>query len=195
MRFDREDVDTVMPDRMVTLEYTMAACIFIHGLQSSPNGTKSRFFRDKCPHMLIPHFKGNLEERMRELGCILHGQSGIRLVGSSLGGLMAAIFAMENASRVERLILLAPAINAPSFTPYLPQRLTVPVWIYHGLQDDIISLHEVERIARNVFKQLRFHVMDDDHSLRRTFTAIDWHRLLAWPAVGEAQRFNLRETA
>jgi pimeloyl-ACP methyl ester carboxylesterase len=128
--------------------------------------------------MLIPHFKGNLEERMRLLGCILHGHSGIRLVGSSLGGLMAAIFAMENPSRVERLILLAPAINAPSFTPYLKQTLTVPVWIYHGLQDDIIPLHEVERIARAVFNHVRFHLMDDNHSLRKTFTAIDWQRLL-----------------
>ncbi|MBW2205163.1 MAG: hypothetical protein JRF52_14135 [Deltaproteobacteria bacterium] len=69
--------------------------IFIHGLESSNKGTKAVFFREKYPHMIIPTFTGNLPERMEKLNRILSDKSDIRIVGSSFGGLMAALFAME----------------------------------------------------------------------------------------------------
>ena len=87
----------------------MSFKIFIHGLESSNKGTKSVFFKERFPEMIIPHFTGDLQERMGNLDEILEDKSGIRLVGSSFGGLMAAIFAMENEPRVDKLILLAPA--------------------------------------------------------------------------------------
>jgi pimeloyl-ACP methyl ester carboxylesterase len=85
--------------------------IFIHGLESSNQGTKAVFFRDKYPDMILPDFEGPLTERMEKLNRILSGKSEIRIVGSSFGGLMAALFAMENPSQVRRMILLAPATN------------------------------------------------------------------------------------
>jgi len=157
----------------------MAVRIFLHGLESSNQGTKSVFFRERYPDMIIPHFKGSLQERMEELDRVLSDQSGIVLVGSSFGGLMGAIFAMEHESRVEKLVLLAPAINLLDATTYHQKRISVPAWIYHGRNDDVIPLKAVEEVAGKIFTHLSFHVVDDDHFLHKTFQTLDWDRLLS----------------
>ena len=152
--------------------------IFIHGLESDNQGTKSIFFRGHYPDMIIPHFIGDLSERMKKLNEVLSGSSGIRLVGSSFGGLMASIFAMENEPRVDRLILLAPAINMIELSDYQLRDISVPVLIYHGEKDDVIPLDAVEPIAKKYFRNLTFNKVDDDHFLRNTFETIDWDTLL-----------------
>ncbi|MCP4669532.1 MAG: alpha/beta hydrolase [Deltaproteobacteria bacterium] len=156
----------------------MPARIFIHGLESSNKGTKSVFFRDIFPDMIIPHFTGDLWERMEKLGTVLSGKSNIRLVGSSFGGLMAALFAIENESRVEKLILLAPAIHMMETSTYTIKKISVPVHIYHGKNDGVIPLDQVERAAGETFLNLSFHAPDDDHFLHKTFKTIDWVGLL-----------------
>jgi pimeloyl-ACP methyl ester carboxylesterase len=152
--------------------------IFIHGLESSNQGTKAIFFRKKFPNMIIPTFRGDLQERMKKLQGILSNKSDIRLVGSSFGGLMASVFAMENEPRVKKMILLAPAINLLEFAPNRKQ-ISTPVWIYHGSDDQVIPLAEIEPIARQTFLSLSFHMVDDDHYLHKTFKTIDWEGLLA----------------
>ena len=157
----------------------MSSTIFIHGLESSNRGTKSIFFREKFPDMIISTFTGDLQERMNKLKELLSDKSGIRLVGSSFGGLMASLFAMKNEHRVEKMILLAPAINMIKFSPHKIKKISIPVWIYHGKDDQVIPLAEIEPIARETFLNLSFHVVDDDHYLHKTFKAIDWNSLLA----------------
>ena len=153
--------------------------MFIHGLESSNQGTKAVFFREKYPDMVIPHFTGPLPQRMEKLHSILSDQREIILVGSSFGGLMASIYAMEKGERVRKLILLAPAIHLMEFTSHQEKRLTLPVWIYHGRQDTVTSLEEVEDVAKKVFEDLRFHAVDDDHYLHKTFRKIPWDQLLS----------------
>jgi len=153
--------------------------IFIHGLESNNQGTKAVYFRKNFPGMLTPNFPGPLDERMEKLQTALSGQSKILLVGSSFGGLMASIFAMENEPRVKRLILLAPAINLMEFTPYRERKIEMPVHVYHGRQDDVISLEDVQKVARQVFSNLTFHAVDDDHYLHKTFEKIEWDTLLS----------------
>jgi len=153
--------------------------IFIHGLESNNQGTKAVYFRKNFPGMLTPNFPGPLDERMEKLQTALSGQSKIILVGSSFGGLMASIFAMENEPRVKRLILLAPAINLMEFTPYRERKIEMPVHVYHGRQDDVISLEDVQKVARQVFSNLTFHAVDDDHYLHKTFEKIEWDTLLS----------------
>ena len=156
----------------------MALRIFIHGLESSNQGTKSIFFRERFPDMIIPNFIGDLPERMEKLNEVLAGLSGVRIVGSSFGGLMASIFAMGNEPRVDRLILLAPAINIIELTDYQLKEISVPVLIYHGTKDNVIPLQAVERIADKYFRDLTFNKVDDDHFLYNTFKTIDWDTLL-----------------
>ncbi|MBW2609163.1 MAG: alpha/beta hydrolase [Deltaproteobacteria bacterium] len=156
----------------------MSFRIFLHGLESSNQGTKSVFFREKYPDMLIPNFSGSLQRRMGKLNDILAGKSGIRVVGSSFGGLMAAIFAMENEPSVDRLILLAPAINLMGFSNYSQKEISLSVSIYHGKDDGVIPLQAVESIAKKCFRDLSFHIVDDDHSLHKTFKNMEWDNLL-----------------
>jgi len=157
----------------------MSFKIFIHGLESSNKGTKSVFFKERFPDMIIPHFTGDLQERMGNLDEILEDKSGIRLVGSSFGGLMAAIFAMENEPRVDKMILLAPAINLMESTQYRKKKISVPAWIYHGKNDEVIPLKDVASMAKRLFMNFSFHIEDDDHFLHKTFKTIDWVSLLS----------------
>ena len=161
------------------IEGLMSFKIFIHGLESSNKGTKSVFFKQKYPDMIVPNFSGNLPERMEQLGDILSGKTGIRLVGSSFGGLMGTIFTLENEPRVDKLVLLAPAINLMAEMGYYKMKISVPVWIYHGYDDEVIPLNKVEDVATPMFTNLSFQKVEDDHFLHRTFTTIDWDDLLA----------------
>ncbi len=156
----------------------MSTGIFIHGLESSNQGTKALFFRERYPEMLIPNFPGSLEERMEKLDEVLFGRSDLRIVGSSFGGLMASLFAMQNIPRVEKLILLAPAIHLIRETPYEIRKIPVPAHIYHGTRDEVIPLKDVEREASKIFPDLTFNVVDDDHFLHNTFKTIDWDAYL-----------------
>jgi predicted esterase len=153
--------------------------IFIHGLESSNKGTKAVFFREKYPDMIIPTFTGNLPERMEKLNRILSDKSDIRIAGSSFGGLMASLFAMENGSQVKRIILLAPAINMIGFAPGKKGKVSVPVRIYHGRDDEVISLTDIDTVAKETFTDLSFNIVDDDHFLHKTFKTLDWDTLLA----------------
>ena len=152
--------------------------IFIHGQESSSQGNKAVFFRGLFPEMIIPDFVGDVSTRMSKLNEILIGKKGIIMIGSSLGGLMASLYAFQNQNRLKELILLAPAINLPDFSSYLSKKLTLPVYIFHGENDEIIPLGPIQAIAENVFPDLTFTVMDDDHRLSRTFTSIDWPQLI-----------------
>ena len=154
--------------------------IFIHGLDSSNQGTKARFFREKYPDMIIPNFDGSLQERMKKLEQVLEGEENIRLVGSSFGGLMATIFAMDHTSRVAALVLLAPALNMLQFVPGREMRpITIPVTLYHGKDDTVIPLEEAVKVARDLFSDLRMHEVEDDHMLHETFRDIPWEEWLS----------------
>ncbi len=162
------------------MRVTDSVCrIFIHGLESSNKGTKSVFFREKFPGMIIPTFVGDLPQRLSKLDEFLAEKSDIRIVGSSFGGLMGALFAMNNEARVKRLILLAPAIHMIQYAPGKVGPISIPVSVYHGTEDEVIPLKEVERAAAEFFTDLTFHKVHDDHFLHKTFKTIHWENLLA----------------
>jgi hypothetical protein len=51
--------------------------------------------------------------------------------------------------------------------------------IYHGRFDDVVPPEAVQAIAREVFINLSYHVVDDDHSLHQTFSRIAWDDFLS----------------
>jgi pimeloyl-ACP methyl ester carboxylesterase len=152
--------------------------VFIHGLLGSSRGTKASFFRERYPDMIISDFRGTLSERMEALTGILANKTSLILVGSSFGGVMAAIYGLNNEENVKKLILLAPALSFHEFVPYLERTIEVPVIIYHGTNDLVVSLEPVYENAHKVFKNLTFNKVDDDHVLSNTFMSMDWDALL-----------------
>jgi len=152
--------------------------VFLHGLDSSSQGTKAKWFREHFPDMVIPDFIGSLTERMEKLNTLLSGRSDLVLIGSSFGGLMATIYALENESRVRKVFLLAPALNFPGVPEKVDRKLNVPATLYIGRRDDVCPPDQVIPAARQIFAHLSVHVSDDDHLLRDTFPAIDWETLL-----------------
>ena len=152
--------------------------VFVHGLESSSDGTKGTYFRKGYHGMIVEDYVGTLEERMIRLNEILADKKELVLVGSSYGGLMAAIYACENESRVKKLILLAPALNLDEFKPYLSKRIAVPVIAYHGSQDDVVPLEPVKKIATSIFPNSSYNTVKDDHPLSTTFPTFDWDDLL-----------------
>ncbi len=93
--------------------------VFIHGLESTAQGAKGQFFSHNFPRMIIEDYVGDFTTRMRTLNDVLSGKTNLIIVGSSYGGLMAVSYAMENESRIQKLILLAPALNLPEFESFI----------------------------------------------------------------------------
>jgi pimeloyl-ACP methyl ester carboxylesterase len=152
--------------------------VFIHGLESTGRGTKGVFFRNRYPDMIIEDFDGSFDHRMQKLESLLAGKTALILVGSSYGGLMAAVYACRNEERVRRLVLLAPALHIESCQPCLDKALQIPVVIFHGMRDEVVPMEAVRKVAERIFKDCRFNTLDDDHVLHNTFSGLDWDTLL-----------------
>ena len=154
--------------------------LYLHGLYSSGRAFKAQFLRARFPHLLTPDFAGDLGDRMRALMPLLAPHNDWTLVGSSFGGLMAALYAAQNPRRVRKLVLLAPALIWPDFVARADGlRIAIPTEVVHGRRDEVIPLEAVEPLIRRVFTRLRLHIVDDDHGLHAAVQALDWDALLA----------------
>jgi len=97
--------------------------VYLHGFTSSPSSTKVRYFTERlrahgvtlvCPDLNEPDFRtltmtrmlDQLEQQLPPPA----GGSPVVLMGSSLGGTLAILAAARAPSRVDRLVLLAPAV-------------------------------------------------------------------------------------
>jgi len=152
--------------------------VFIHGLESSSKGTKGVFFHARFPDMILDDFDGAFSQRMQKLEALLEGKRDLILVGSSYGGLMAAVYACLHEERVKKLVLLAPALHLAPYEPFLSKELHIPIVLFHGLRDDVVPLEAVRDIAQRLFTHHTFNAVDDDHSLHATFPLLDWDQLL-----------------
>ncbi len=152
--------------------------ILIHGLEGSSQGDKAQLLRRLFPEMLTPDFRGPLEDRMTLLYTLLGITTGWTIVGSSLGGLMAAIFATRFPGQVRKLVLLAPALFLPEFAENLPDSVDIPTEIFHGTSDDVVPLEPTRLLAEKVFRKLNFHTVTDDHRLFNTMQEISWKEIL-----------------
>lgn len=153
--------------------------IFLHGLEGTSQGAKATLLRGLFPAMLIPDFRGSLEERMQVLYPILGDRQVWTIVGSSFGGLMAAIFACQRPAQVRKLVLMAPALILPQFAASHPAPVEVPTIVYHGRQDAIVPLEPTRTLAQQYFRNLQFHEVDDEHGLYKTAHELDWPAVLA----------------
>lgn len=155
---------------------------FLHGLDSSPQGTKASLLRAYDPRCLIPNLPPDINERLKVLK---HGlRAPVLLVGSSLGGLTALMYAMSHPEMVHGLVLLAPAVGTKVgglFTGeqerimssvYIPQG--IPTKLIVGLRDEVIPLSSIrEMIERSPDPgNIQLLEVDDDHDLHKSLDLI-----------------------
>jgi len=100
--------------------------VYLHGFASGPSSTKARFFREKLEglgaHVDVPDLdEGNFrvltitsQLRVIERAC---GRGPVSLMGSSLGGYLAALYAGLHPDGVDRVVLLAPGFGFPTRWP------------------------------------------------------------------------------
>ena len=165
----------------------MQNIIFIHGLESSGEGFKSKLLRSIFSNCLTPTFmpysskipiKILLEKRMEQLISILTERKKWIIIGSSFGGLMATLYTCKFPSSVSKLILLAPylSLNIQELRNFPP--INIPVLIYHGINDDIVPWKSTKLLAEKIFLNLTYNIVEDDHSLFYTVKALDWKHLI-----------------
>jgi len=154
--------------------------IYLHGSESDSNSGKARLFREWFPGMLTPDFTGSFDERMKQLYSILSGKTDWTLIGSSFGGLMGAVFTLDHADQVRKLVLLAPALMLdPIASLSQPKPVSVPTIVIHGTLDTVVPLEPVREIVRNLFTNVKYYVVEDDHRLGKSVHELDWNSILA----------------
>jgi len=98
----------------------MTRIVYLHGFASTPLSTKAQFFKRKfagvdfeIPQLDGGDFRGlTVTAQLTAVDQAVRGDRAI-LMGSSLGGYLAALYAARHAN-IERLVLLAPALEFPT---------------------------------------------------------------------------------
>src|SRR4051812_24066806 len=102
--------------------------VYLHGFASSPQSSKARFFAARFSGVGVPFHAPALDRgdfqsltitgQLTAISDAVVGQrkqladgEELVLMGSSLGGYLAALYAERNPKSVDRLILIAPAFQ------------------------------------------------------------------------------------
>lgn len=158
---------------------------FIHGYESSPSGEKALLFQRTLGALPIQYRTGpprelRIPDAVDRIATALAGDPDVSLIGSSLGGYLAAVTALRNPS-VTHLALLNPAtippgtdlsaivdmppsILASMVNPSLfSEKLSASILIIRGTQDTVVPARWVAAFARA--QHAKVHFLPDDHRL------------------------------
>ena len=160
---------------------------YIHGYMSDPNSTKGTLFKEKLNAKAIKYRDCEPEDLiiadcLQNIKKEIENDENAVLIGSSLGGLLAAKTALES-SNVKQIILLNPAIIPLSFDitkiQGMPQsilsdmkdirlfeeKIDAYIDILAGTMDDVVPSGWVLEFAKSQDVTVRF--FEDDHSFTR----------------------------
>lgn len=159
----------------------MTTFFYLHGWSSGPNSNKAQFFQ-KCfaeqgLHLHIPDLNQNdffhltLTRQIQQVEALLP-KTPVTLIGSSLGGLVA-LWVAQRQSQVQRLVLLAPALNflvnslpVVGEEKYATWRHQGHTAFYHHAEarETLLSYHFIEDLYRY-----------DDNDLQRPLPTLILH--------------------
>jgi uncharacterized protein len=146
----------------------MTRIIYLHGFASSPQSRKAEYFAQNLPGVIRPDLNQgdfshlSISRQLAQIKPLL--TEPVYVIGSSLGGLTAAILAEQYPEQIKKIVLLAPAFE---FTHNWRQRLgesTIKQWqtetylpVFHYSYQKEIPLHyhffeDAEGYADYVFK-------------------------------------------
>ncbi|HVC00969.1 MAG TPA: alpha/beta family hydrolase [Steroidobacteraceae bacterium] len=149
--------------------------VFSHGKESGPWGDKitamAAAARDLGCAVESLDYRDIADPRARVDRLIAAGRAAVGplvLAGSSLGGHVSAAAARTLGAR--GLFLLAPAFYMPGFEAHTPHDPGCPAAIVHGWRDEIVSVENSIRWARE--RRAELHLVDSDHRLQDRITQI-----------------------
>lgn len=140
----------------------MSRIVYLHGFASGPGSKKARFFQERFAaagiFIEIPDLADGDFEHLtitRQLQVIerLCNEEQVALIGSSMGGYLAAVYAARH-PEVEKLVLMAPAF---SFVTRWPLTLG-PEKLEHWRRTGFLS---VQHYGEGRERQLRFDLIED----------------------------------
>lgn len=156
---------------------------YIHGYRSSPDGDKGRLFGDALNAKAIKYRDCEPDELVIS-NCLERIANEIKddkdaiLIGSSLGGFLAASTAV-NHSNVKKLILLNPAVIPPSTNVInfsdaptriidemrderlFENKIDAEITILMGMKDKVIPLEWILKFAKA--QEATIRLLKDDH--------------------------------
>jgi uncharacterized protein len=111
--------------------------IYLHGFASSPSSRKARFFAERfrelgigleIPELAEGNFRNlTLTAQLSVIAKVSRNEA-VSLIGSSMGGYLAALYAARHHGNVEKLVLLAPAFSFASRWPQTLGQQTMEEW-------------------------------------------------------------------
>jgi pimeloyl-ACP methyl ester carboxylesterase len=137
--------------------------IYLHGFASSAGSTKAEYFAKRlrerstvlhCPDFNDPDFRSLTMTRMLEqLDRVVDalGPAPATLIGSSLGGALAILGAARLGHRVDRLVLLAPAVMFAKPGHHLLPPERIEEWRRRGALAFFHYGHQAERLLDYAF--------------------------------------------
>ena len=164
-------------------EYQNSKLYYIHGYQSNPDSTKGVLLQQQLNVKPIAYRDGKPEnliitDCLQRIAEVIKDDADIVLIGSSLGGYLAAATALDN-TNVTKLILLNPAILPPGtniknhqgvperilkdmVNPQLfEKKLDTDITLLVGTDDEVIPREWILEFAMAQEATIRF--FHDDH--------------------------------
>jgi uncharacterized protein len=110
--------------------------LYLHGFASGPQSKKAGFFRDRIPSLEVPDLTAGDFEHLTITGQLkviedLGAGEAVSLIGSSMGGYLAALYAARH-PEVVKLVLMAPAFGFAKRWSELPESES---WRKNGFLD------------------------------------------------------------
>jgi len=157
---------------------------YLHGYQSKPESKKGTLFRNRLGAIPIEYHEGpperlDIDQALQQIERVIGDDPGPILIGSSLGGFLAAEAALR-VKAIKAIVLLNPAIIPPSAeltklsgipnailkrmqsSPLFETKINVAIVILVGTHDELVPLDWVLSFARGQEATVKF--LDDDHA-------------------------------
>jgi uncharacterized protein len=115
--------------------------VYLHGFASGPGSRKAGFFRERLGEAgieaAVPDLAQGDFENLTLTGQLTVvqeavGESAVTLIGSSMGGYLAALYAAQYPEHVSRLVLLAPAFGFAERWPAVVGEEGMARWLSTG---------------------------------------------------------------
>jgi len=141
--------------------------VFFHGKESGPHGRKYRALSQEFT-VWSPDFQGmHITERLATAERLTEGLTDLFVVGSSYGGLLAALLYSKHPERFRTYVLLAPALLLDVDAI---ERMPPDAVVIHGRRDEIVPFEATREICDRF--GVRFVEVDDTHPLHESMDVI-----------------------